>query len=143
MHLATPKAEWRTENRPMNKLITILVAFAFASTAMAASYSTKATMTREEHSARYAVAVRVSKLVERDGKVMEHVICLPHIICSPGVPAFISSGQAVNPYTGKESVRIDISWPKTVRPDFAVCTVAIKLGDTIVSKTKTKMAVEE
>ncbi|MDB6155610.1 MAG: hypothetical protein JWL90_4063 [Chthoniobacteraceae bacterium] len=128
----------------MNKLITILVAFAFASTAMAASYSTKATMTREEHSGgRYAVAVRVSKLVARDGKVMERVICLPRIICSPGVPAFISSGQAVNPYTGKESVRIDISWPKTVRPDFAVCTVAIKLGDTIVSKTKTKMAVEE
>jgi hypothetical protein len=131
----------------MKKLITILVATAcaVASTAFAASYSTEATMTRQKDKGTYEVVVRVSQLVERDGKVTEELISQPKITSSPGAPASLYSGlQPPNPdYTRKENVSVDVSWPEVGKTDFAVCTITVKLGDKIVSKTKMKVTVEE
>ena len=131
----------------MKKLITILVAIActVAGTTSAASYSTEATMTRQKDKGTYEVVVRVSQLVERYRKVTEELISQPKITSSPGVPASLYSGlQPQNPdYTRKENVSVDVSWPEVGKTDFAVCTITVKLGDKIVSKTKMKVTVEE
>jgi len=131
----------------MKKLIILLVATACAaaSTAVAASYSTEATMTRQKDKGTYEVVVRVSHLVERDGKIIEELIEQPKITSAPGVPASLHCGlqPSDRDYTKRENVSVDVSWPKAGKQDFAVCTVVVKLGETIVSKTKTRVTVEE
>jgi hypothetical protein len=131
----------------MTKLIVILVvaACAVAGTAVAASYSTEAAMTRQMDKGTYEVVVRVSRLLERNGTVTEELIGQPRITSSPGVPASLHSGlpPSDRDYTKRENVSVDVSWPEAGRRDFAVCTVVVKLGNKIVSKTKMQVTVEE
>lgn len=131
----------------MKKLIAIFVvaACAVASTAVAATYSTEATMTRQKDKGTYEVIVRVSHLVERDGKVTEELIEQPKITSSPGSPASLHSGlPSSDPdFAEKENVSVDVSWPEVGKRDFAICTVVVKLGNTMVSKTKVQVTVEE
>ena len=131
----------------MNKLITLLVGIAcmVAITAVAASYSTDATMTRQKDKGTYEVLVRVSHLVEQNGKITEELIEQPKITSAPGVPASLYCGvqPSDRDYKKKENVSVDVSWPEAGKQDFAVCTVVVKLGDKVVSKTKTRVTVEE
>ena len=131
----------------MKTFIAILVAAASAaaSTAVAANYFTEATMTRQPDKDTYEVVVRVSHLVEQDGKVTEELIDQPKVTSSPGVPASLHSGlQPSDPdYATTENVSVDVSWPEVGKRDFAVCTVVIRLGDRLVSKTRLKVTVEE
>ena len=131
----------------MKKLITILVASvcAIANTTVASSYSTEATMTRQKDKNTYEVFVRVSQLIERDGKITEEVISQPRITSSPGVDASMYFGlQPPNPdYATTENVTVDVAWPEVGKTDFAVCMITIKVGDDIVSKTKMKVTVDE
>jgi hypothetical protein len=131
----------------MKKLIVILVAAAcaVAGTAIAATYSTEATMTRQKDKGTYEVIVSVSQLVKRGDKIAEEVIARPKITSSPGVPAGLYSGlqPSDRDYTKKENVSVDVSWPEAGKRDFAVCTVVVRLGDKIVSKTKMQVTVEE
>ena len=131
----------------MKTLIAVLAvaACAVASTAVATTYSTEATMTRQKDKGTYEVVVRVSHLTERSGEVTEELIEQPKITSSPGVPASLYSGlQPSDPdYTEKENVSVDVSWPEAGKRDFAVCTVVVKLGDKIVSKSKMQVTVEE
>ncbi|MGD0262487.1 MAG: hypothetical protein ABSD29_22210 [Verrucomicrobiota bacterium] len=131
----------------MTKLIAILVvtACAVASTAVAATYSTEATMTRQMDKGTYEVVVRVLRLAERNGTVTEQLIEQPKIMSSPGVPASLHCGlqPSDHDYTKKENVSVDVSWPEAGKRDFAICTVVVKLGDKIVSKTKMQVTVEE
>lgn len=135
------------EYHSMKKLIPILVvsACALATTALAASYSVEATMTRQKDKGTYEVLVRVSHLVERDGKITEELVSQPKITSSPGVPASLYSGlQPPNPdYAEAENVSVDVAWPEVGKTDFAVCAITLKLGDKVVSKTKMKVTVEE
>jgi hypothetical protein len=109
------------------------------------SYSIEATMTREKDKGTYEVVVRVSKLVERDGALSEDLISLPKITSAPGVPASLYVGlQPPHPeYAKAENVSADVSWPDVGKRDFAVCTVTVKVGDRVVSKTKMKVTVDE
>jgi hypothetical protein len=131
----------------MKKFIVILVATAcaVASTAVAATYSTEATMTRQKDKGTYEVVVRVSQLVKRGDKVAEELIARPKITSSPGVPAGLYSGlqPSDRDYKRKENVSVDVSWPEAGKRDFAVCTVVVKLGNELVSKTKMQVTVEE
>jgi len=131
----------------MKKLIAMLVvtACAVASTAVAATYSTEATMTRQLDKGTYEVVVRVSQLVERNGTVTEDLISQPKITSSPGVPASLYSGlqPSDRDYKKKENVSVDVSWPEAGKRDFAICTVVVKLGDKIVSKARMRVTVEE
>jgi len=55
-------------------------------------------MTRQKDKGTYEVVVRVSQLVERDGKVTEELISQPKITSSPGAPASLYLGlQPPNP----------------------------------------------
>lgn len=133
----------------MKQLLAALVATAFAvaatTTAVAAAYSTEATMTRHRDKGTYEVIVRVSHLVEQDGKMKEELISQPKITSSPGVPASLYSGlQPPDPdYKKTENVSVDVSWPESGKKDFAVCTITIRMGDKVMSQTKMKVTVEE
>ena len=131
----------------MGKLIAVLLvtACAVANPAVAATYSTEATMTRQKDKGTYEVVVRVSRLIEQDGKVTEELIDQPRITSSPGVPASLHCGlqPSDRDYTKRENVSVEVSWPEAGTRDFAVCAVVVKLGDKIVSKTKMQVTVED
>jgi hypothetical protein len=131
----------------MKKFISVLIATAcaVATTAAAASYSTEATMTRQKDKGTYEVTVRVSSLAERDGKISEKLIEQPKITSSPGVPASLYCGlqPSAPDYRKQENVSVEVSWPESGKRDFAVCTVVVKLGDKIVSKSKLQVVVDE
>lgn len=63
----------------MKKLLTLLGgAFcAVTNIAVAANYSTEATLTRQKDKGTYEVVVRVSQLVERNGLLVEELINQP------------------------------------------------------------------
>jgi hypothetical protein len=102
-------------------------------------------MTRQKDKGTYEVIVRVSHLVEQGGKVIEELIEQPKITSAPGVPASLHCGvqPSDRDYSKRENVTVDVSWPEAGKQDFAVCTVVVKLGDKVVSKTKTRVTVEE
>jgi hypothetical protein len=128
-------------------LIAMLVAFIFTlpKAATALAYTTDATITRQWDKGAYTVTARIAKLVERDGKVTEEVIAQPRCISSPGAPASLFTGaNAKDPdYARKENITMDVAWPEVGKPGFATCTATIKLGDKIVARTKTQVAVNE
>ena len=130
----------------MKKFITLLLAAAcaIATTALAATYSTEATFTQQKDKGRFLVDVRVSQLVEQNGKLKEHLIARPRIDSAPGVPASLYSGlQPSHPnYHHEENVSVDVSWPEAGQSGFAICSVTVKLGDKVVSKSKLKMEVD-
>jgi hypothetical protein len=131
----------------MKKTIALLVttACAIATTTLAATYSTEATMTRQKDKNTYEVVVNVSQLVKKNGKLTEEIIARPKITSSPGVPAGLYSGlqPSDRDYKKKENVRVEVAWPETGKKDFATCTVIVKVGDNLVSKTKMQVTVEE
>jgi hypothetical protein len=131
----------------MKKHIALLIVTltTIAGTTFATSYSMEATMTRQKDKNTYTVVVRVSRLVEQDGKLTEQLIAKPSIISYPGGPASSYQGlQPPNPdYPKEENVSLDVSWPKVGKSGFALCIVTVKLGDTIVSKSKLQVSVDE
>src|SRR5580658_5248713 len=110
----------------MNKLLPILTAATciLATTSMAATYSTEATMTKQKDKGTYLVDVCVSQLIERGGKLTEQVIARPRITSAPGVPAGLYCGLQPNQpnYKKEENIRLDVSWPESGQSGFAICT---------------------
>ena len=102
-------------------------------------------MTRQKDKGTYVVLVRVSQVVQRDGKAAEELVAQPKIVSAPGVPASLFTGpQPSNPdYGTRETVDVDVSWPEAGQKGFAVCEVTVKLGGQVVCKSKTQVAVEE
>ena len=130
----------------MKKLITSLLAAAcaIATTSVAATYSTEATITQQKDKGRYLVDVRILQLVEQDGQLTEHLIARPRIDSAPGVPASLYKGPqpSQSNYQTEENVTVDVAWPDPGKSGFAVCSVTVKLGDKVVSKSKVKMEVD-
>ena len=130
----------------MQNLITLLIATTclFGPRVAAAAYSTEATMSLQKDEGTYMVGVRVSRLVERNGKLTEKVIAEPRIQSAPGVPATLYSGlRPGNPnYTTEENVTVNVTWPYPNESGVAYCTVTIKQGDMVVSKSKLQLKIE-
>jgi hypothetical protein len=127
------------------KAFFIIAVSTIVTTTFAASYSTEATMTRQKDKNTYTVIIRVSRLVEHDGKLTEQLIARPKIISSPGDPASMYQGlQSPDPdYKKVENVSVDVAWPKIGESGFALCTITVKLGDEMVSKSKLQVVVDE
>src|SRR5262245_43005199 len=129
----------------MKKFITLLLAAAcaIATTALAATYSTEATFTQQKDKGRFLVEVQVSQLIDQDGRLTERLIARPRVDSAPGVPASLYSGlQPSHPnYRNEENVSVDVSWPEAGHSGFAICSVTVKLGDKVVSKSKLKFDV--
>jgi hypothetical protein len=131
----------------MKKYIALVLIslFTCVSTAFASSYSTEAIMTRQKDKDTYTVVIRVSRLIEQDGRLTEQLIAQPRIISKPGRPATMSQGsQAPDPnFQKQENVSVDVAWPEAGKAGLALCTVVVKLGDKTVSKSKLQVTVGE
>jgi len=131
----------------MKKFIALLVATAsaVAFTAVAENYSTEATITPHKDKGSYELVAVISQLVEKNGQQTEKVISRPRINTAPGVPASLHTGPSPKQadYQTTENISVDVSWPKTGESGIAVCTVLIKRGDKIVSKSKFQLQVDD
>lgn len=108
-----------------------------------ASYSTETSVTLHRDKNRYEVTGRVSRLIEQDGRLTEEVIAQPKVLSSPGSPAsfYVGPARSDTNYPSEENVTVDVSWPKNGQGGFAICTITVKRGDKVVSKSKTQMQV--
>jgi len=86
---------------------------------------------------------RVCRLLENDGKLREEVVARPKVLSSPGSPGsfYVGLGRTDSNYPNEENVTMDVSWPKEGESGFAICTITVKRGDKIVSKSKTQVQV--
>src|SRR5688572_25513504 len=103
------------EPKTMRKHIALLFAsFTAVGSALAASYSTEATMTPTKANNQCEVVVRVSQLVERDGKMKEEVISAPRILTNFGTPGSLYVGLQPGSadYHKEDNVSVDVSWPE-------------------------------
>ena len=111
--------------------------------ATAVSYSTEATITPLPESGQYQVDVRVSRLLQQGGKVVEEIIARPKLLSGVGCPASLYQGlQPTNPdYQNQDNVSVDVSWPYPDESGTAFCTVTIKHGDEVASKSKLQLQI--
>lgn len=125
-------------------LILLVAALGTASQALAATYSTEATMSLQKDEGTYLVEVKVSELTEQNGKLTERVISRPRLLSSPGIPATLYSGtQPRDPdYANEENVSVEVSWPYPNESGTASCIVTVKRGDNIVSKSKMQLKID-
>jgi hypothetical protein len=121
----------------------IVVAVVLSYTAVAASYSTEATITPLADKGQYKVDVRVSRLVKMDGKLVEKLIAQPKILSGLGCPASLYQGlQPTDPdYQKQESVSVDVAWPYPSESGMGLCTVIVKLGDDVVSESRIEVQI--
>lgn len=127
--------------RKMNKLAALVftLTLAVASPSMAASYSTEATLTLNKGKARYEVAGRVCRLVEREGALTEEVIARPKVISTPGASGSFYAGadRSEKEFANQENVSMDVFWPEE-KDSFVICTITVRRGDAILSRTSMK-----
>ena len=129
----------------MKKHVALLVAsFTAVTSALAASYSTEATITPHQDKNTYEVIVRVAQLVERDGQVKEELVAQPRVQAGLGTPASMYSGlqPTHQDYQKEDNVTVDVSWPEAGKSGTAFCTVTVRRGDKIVSKSKLQLKVD-
>jgi len=122
-------------------IIAVTTAFSYA--AKAASYSTEATITPLPDKWQYQVDVRVSRLVQKDGRQVEELIARPRILSGVGCGASFYQGlQPGNPdYQNEDNVRVNVSWPYPKESGMAFCTVVLKHGDEVVSESKFQLQI--
>ena len=109
----------------------------------AITYSTQATFNGERGGDLRELQVVVSRLNKQHGKVVEQVVAMPRFKLTPGVPAVAQHWMPGSLPFGTvpgdariadEHVRVTVAWEGEDGRD-PVCTVAVLLGETMVSKT--------
>jgi hypothetical protein len=130
----------------MQKLTLLLLAAALgiAPASIAASYSTEATMSLQKDEGTYLVEVKISELTEKNGKTTERLVSAPRLLSAPGVPATLYTGaQPGSPgYAKDENVTVEVSWPYPNESGTASCSVIVKRGDSIVSKSRMQLKID-
>jgi hypothetical protein len=130
----------------MQKLTLVLLAATLgaARITIGATYSTEATMSLQKDEGTYLVEVKISELTEKNGKVTERLISRPRLLSSPGVPATLHQGTSPNDpdYAKEENVTVDVSWPYPNESGTAFCSVTVKRGDSIVSKSRMQLKID-
>ncbi|MEY2411085.1 MAG: hypothetical protein QOF48_3755 [Verrucomicrobiota bacterium] len=129
----------------MKTSIAILATFITAAfPLLAASYSTEATITQHNEQNTYEVIVRVAHLVEKDGKLTEELVARPKIQAGLGTPASMYVGLQPTHlnYQNEDNVTVDVSWLKAGDSGTAFCSVTVRRGDKVVSKSKLQLKVE-
>lgn len=101
-------------------------------------------MSLQKDNGTYLVEVKVSELTEQNGKVSERVISRPRILSAPGVPATLYSGPRPGNrgYANEENIAVDVSWPYPNESGTAFCSVIVKRGDSIVSKSRMQLKID-
>lgn len=111
--------------------------------AAAAPYLTEATITPIPDKGQYRVDVRISRLIQQDGKQVEELVARPRITSGLGCPAsFYQGPQPAQPeYQTEDNVRVDVSWPYPKESGLASCTVIVKHGDELESESKMQLKI--
>jgi hypothetical protein len=111
--------------------------------AAAISYSTEAAITPMPDSDRYRVDVTVSRLFQKNGRLVEEVVGRPRIDSSEGCGATFHQGPSPGTpeYTTQDNLTVDVSWPYPNESGTALCAVIVKHGDTVVSKSKLQLRI--
>jgi hypothetical protein len=124
-------------------LFIIVAVVLLSQAAIAVPYLTEATMTTLPEEGQYQVDVRISRLIQQDGKQVEEVVARPKILSSVGCPAsFYQGPQPTDPhYWNKDNVRVDVSWPYPKESGVASCTVTVKQGDDLMSESKLQLKI--
>ncbi len=121
----------------MKQLATVLFILTLAWQTLAAdtAYSTEATISPGKAKDQYLVQVRVSGIVEPAGQPQEKLISAPRVLATLGQKAscFVGSSDPK-----METVAVDVFCPKKDASDFAICTVTVKQGTRVVSKSVAK-----
>ena len=129
-----------------NKLITLLITTAclVGPTVLAATYSTEATMALQKQEGQLNVDIRVWRLADQDGKLVEQLVSAPRVQTAPGVPASLYTGlKPADPdYANEDNVSVDVSWPYPNESGTAFCAVTVKRGNEVVSKSKLQLKIE-
>jgi hypothetical protein len=109
----------------------------------AASYSTEATITPLPDSGQYRVDVRVSRLVQQDGRTVEELVAKPRLLSVMGCRASLHQGlNSANPgYQNEDNVSVDVSWPYPDESGVAYCTIVVRHGDQVASRSKLQLQV--
>lgn len=125
-------------------LIFLAAALGISPAVTAATYSTEATMSLQKDEGTYLVEVKVSELTEQNGKVIERVISRPRLQSSPGISATLYSGLRPGQpdYNRQENVSVDVSWPYPSESGTAFCSVTVKRGDSVVSKSRMQLKID-
>jgi hypothetical protein len=112
--------------------------------AAADSYSTDAVMSLQKDQGTLNVDVKVSRLSQQEGRLVEQLVESPRITTAPGVPATLHTGpQPRDPdYSSKENVTVEVSWPYPNESGIAFCAVTIQRGNEIVSKSRLRLNIE-
>ena len=125
-------------------VVLLSIAFiAFSHATTAASYSTEATITPLADKGQYKVDVIVSRLVQQNGRLVEEVVARPRLESNQGCAASFYQGPAAGTpgYGTQDSFKVDVSWPYPNESGAAFCTVLVKHGDTVVSKSKLQLQI--
>jgi hypothetical protein len=119
-----------------------LIAFSHTA-ATTASYSTEATITPMADNGQYKVDVSISHLVQKNGRLVEEVVARPRIQSNQGCAASFYQGPSAGTpgYGTQDNFSVDVSWPYPNESGTAFCTVLVKHGDTVVSKSKLQLQI--
>lgn len=101
-------------------------------------------MSLEKDEGELNVDVRVSRLVDQGGKLVEHLVNAPRIKTAPGVPAtlYAGPGRTDPSYANEDNVTVDVSWPYPNESGTAFCAVIVKHGDEVVSMSKLQLKIK-
>ena len=108
-----------------------------------AAYSTEATITPLADKGQYKVDVTISRLTQAHGRLAEEVIARPQIESNLGCGASFYQGPSHGTpgYKTQDNFRVDVSWPYPNESGTAFCTVLVKHGETVVSKSKLQLSI--
>ena len=124
----------------MKLLATVLFIFTLACRVLAGdtAYSTEATILPGKAKDQYLVQVRVSQMVEHAGQTEEKLISAPRVLATLGQKAscFVGSDDPK-----METVAVVVFCPKNGAAEFATCTVTVKQGTRVVSKSVAKFKI--
>jgi len=130
----------------MQYFIKLLIVFALVTAPRinADTYYTDATMSHQKDEGTINVIVRVSRLLDQDGEITEQLIAEQKILSVPDHPATTYTGLSPThqDYDKEENVSVEVSWPYPNESGTAFCTITIKRGDRIVSKSRLQLEIE-
>jgi hypothetical protein len=107
------------------------------------SYSIEATITPLRDGRQYEATARICRLVDQNGIQRQELLSNPRILSTMGEPGsfYVGPDRKSSNYKKIENIAMQVDWPQGGQEGFAVCTIVVKRGDKVISKSKTQVMV--